>query len=211
MKKIVIIGAGGFAKEVAFLIEEINRFKPEWEILGYIVNTKDIETGKYPVFNDDNWLINTNTNLNVVFGIGEPNLIYKLYNLFKQNKNLSFPNLIHPSVIGNWERIKIGVGNVFTAGVNMTTDIEIGSFNIFNLNCTVGHNCKIGNFNIFNPTTNLSGGLVIEDRVLIGTGTQILQYKKIVSNAIVGAGAVVTKDILESGIYVGAPAKKLER
>ena len=64
---------------------------------------------------------------------------------------------------------------------------------------------------MFNPSVNLSGGLDIGDECLVGTGAQILQYKKIVSQSVVGAGAVVTKDLTEAGVYVGSPAKKLER
>lgn len=209
MKKIVIVGSGGFAKEVAFLIEEINKSSLEWNILGYIDRELKKKNGAYSIYNNDEWLETTNDEINVVLGIGEPGLLRKLYDKFKKNRNLKFPNLIHPSVIGDWKRIEFGEGNIFTAGVNMTTDIKIGNCNIFNLNCTVGHDCNIGSFNVFNPTVNLSGGLLIEDNILIGTGAQILQYKKICSNTIIGAGAVLNKDVFESGIYVGNPVKML--
>ncbi len=209
MKKIVIIGSSGFAKEVAFLIEEINKVNQEWQLLGFIDSEPQNLHGSYQVINDDAGLATTNSPLHVAIGIGDPVLINKLYNRFKTNKHLIFPNLIHPSVIGDWDNIKIGEGNILTAGVTMTTDISIGNCNIFNLNCTVGHDCTIGNYNVFNPTVNLSGGLIIENSILIGTGAQVLQYKKICSNTILGAGAVLTKDILESGVFVGSPAKRL--
>lgn len=136
-------------------------------------------------------------------------MLKKLYGRFKNNHNLVFPNLIHPSVTGDWKRIEFGEGNILTAGVNMTIDSKIGNCNIFNLACKVGHDYVIGNFNVFNPSVYLSGGLLIDDCILIGTGAQVLQYKRIFSNTIIGADAVLTKDILENGIYVGSPAKKL--
>ncbi len=209
MKKIVIIGSSGFAKEVAFLIQEINRERLEWQLLGYIDNEPKNLKGPYQVFNDDAWLATTDIHLHVVFGIGDPSLINKLYNKFKTNKNLIFPNLIHPNVIADWDNIQIGEGNIFTAGVTLTTDIIIGNCNVFNLNCTVGHDCVIGDNNVFNPTVNLSGGLKIENSILIGTGAQVLQNKRICSYSILGAGSVLTKDIIESGVYVGSPAKRL--
>ena len=213
MKKIVIIGSGGFAKEVAFLIEDINKQNQEWNFLGYIDQSADIGSfnGKYRVFQKDEWLENVDFEVYVVFGIGNPQLISKIHKKLVANQNIKYPNLVHPNVVGDWERIKKGVGNIITAGNIFTTDIEFGSFNVFNLDCTIGHDTIIGSYNIFNPSVNLSGGLDIGDECLIGTGAQILQYKKIVSQTIVGAGAVVTKDILEPGIYVGSPAKKLER
>lgn len=213
MKKIVIIGSGGFAKEVGFLIDDINKKKQEWDFLGFIDQSVDIgsHNGKYQVYQHDDWLDTVDYTLYVVFGIGNPQLISKIHKRLGKNQNIKFPNLIHPNVIGDWERIKTGEGNIITAGNIFTTDIEFGSFNVFNLDCTIGHDTVIGSYNVFNPSVNLSGGLVIEDECMVGTGCQILQYKKIVSQTIVGAGAVVTKDLLEPGIYVGSPAKKLEK
>ncbi len=83
----------------------------------------------------------------------------KVINQFSKNKNLIFPNLIHPNVIGDWDRINLGIGNIICSGNIFTTDIGIGSYNIFNLACTIGHDVKIGNNNIFNPSVNISGGV----------------------------------------------------
>lgn len=52
------------------------------------------------------------------------------------------------------------------------------------------------------------GCVSIENMSEVGTGTQIIQGKRIVSGVTVGAGAVVVWDLLESGIYMGIPAKR---
>ena len=208
MKDIVIIGSGGFAKEVAFLLEEVNKKNLVWNILGFVDNDKTIINGKYAVVFDDRELLNIQTEINVVFGIGDSTLIKKLSNRFENNKRIKFPNIIHPNVIGDFDRIEMGKGNIICASNVFTTDIVIGSFNIFNLNNTLGHDVVIGDYNIINPTCNISGGVVLSDEILCGTGSQILQYKKVKSRIIIGAGALVTKDLIESGIYVGSPAKK---
>jgi len=210
MKNIVIVGSGGFAKEVAFLIEDINRKEKEWIFLGFIDEKVGENNGKYKILNDDKWLENIDENIHVVFGIGNPELVRKLVNKFKDNPKIEFPNLIHPNVIGDWERISIREGNIICAGNILTTDIKIGSFNIFNLDCTVGHDTIIDNFNVINPSVNVSGGVRLKEEILLGTGAQILQYKSVTDKVIVGAGAVVTKDITQSGVYVGSPAKKIK-
>lgn len=209
MKKIVIVGSGGFAKEVAFLIEDINKKHNCWHFLGYIDETVGENNGKYQVFQNDDWLLSCKEEIYVVIGLGNPSLVKKLHSKFSQNKNIHFPNLIHPTVIGDWERIKLGCGNIICAGNIFTTDIEIGSFNIFNLSCTIGHDSKIGSYNVINPTVNISGGVKINNEILIGTGSQILQYLEIVDKSTIGAGAVLTKSATEQGIYIGSPAKKL--
>jgi sugar O-acyltransferase (sialic acid O-acetyltransferase NeuD family) len=210
MKKIVIVGSGGFAKEVAFLIEDINKKKNEWNLLGYIDENIGESNGKYKVFNNDDWLETIEEKLYVVFGVGDPILTKKLADKFKSNIYLTYPNLIHPNVFGDWDKIILGKGNIICAGNIFTTDIKIGSFNVFNLCCTVGHDVTIESYNIINPSVNISGGVVLSNLILLGTGTQILQYKKIIDNVIVGAGSVVTKDVLESGVYVGSPVKMIK-
>ncbi|MFK5982672.1 MAG: NeuD/PglB/VioB family sugar acetyltransferase [Flavobacteriaceae bacterium] len=210
MKNVVIVGSSGLAKEMAFLLDDINRSKQTWNFLGFVDENIGIAVGKYQVIMNDDTLLNYNEPLSVVIGVGFPVLLKKLANKFKVNKDLLFPNIIHPNCIGDWDRINLGEGNVLTAGNIFTTDIQIGSFNIFNLNGTVGHDSIIGNYNVFNPTNNISGEVKINNQVLVGTGTQVLQQLEIVSNVIIGAGAVVTKNITESGVYVGSPAKKIK-
>ena len=210
MKNIAIVGSGGFAKEVAFLIEDINKQKEEWNLLGFIDKNIGQSNGKYKVYQNDEWVMNLQDDIYIVFGIGDPSLISKIVKQFSSNPKIKYPNLIHPNVIGDWEQIKMGKGNIICAGNIFTTDIQIGSFNVFNLDCTIGHDTIFGSYNVINPSVNISGGVVLEDEILLGTGTQILQYKKIISNTIIGAGALVTKDILESGVYVGSPVKKIK-
>ena len=213
MKKIIIIGASGLAKEVAFLIGDINRTKREWEIVGFI-DSDEKKKGKklngLPILGDDEWLLKQRKPISLAFGIGNPNQIKKLSKFYKNHSFFEFPNLIHPNVIGDWENISLGDGNIICAGNILTTSITIGSFNYINLCCTVGHDCIIGNFNLINPSVNLSGGIRIGNESLLGTGSQILQYKKIVDKCIIGAGSVVTKDLLNQGVYVGSPAKKIK-
>jgi len=208
-KDIVILGAGGFAREVAFLIEEINRDNPSWNILGFISkNRSEIgnKIGKISIYDVDDSLITTKKKIHVAAGIGNPQVLQTLLKRISENPNLDFPNLIHPGAIGDWQQIKLGAGNIICAGNILTTDISIGSFNIFNLSCTLGHDARIGSFNVFNPTVNLSGGINIKNCVLVGTGAKILQNLSICSDCIIGAGAIVTKNIETPGTYIGIPA-----
>jgi len=210
IKDIVIIGASGLAKEVAFLIEEINKDKKKWNVCGFIdKNNISKKLNNIPIIGTDEWLLRQKKPMMVAFGIGDPSLIKKLSIQYKKNNLLGFPNLVHPNVIADWKNVNMGFGNIICAGNVFTTSIQIGAFNYFNLSCTLGHDSVVGNFNVFNPTVNISGGVKMGDEILLGTGSQILQYITICSKTIVGAGAVVTKDLKEMGVYVGAPAKKI--
>lgn len=216
MKDCVILGAGGFAKEVAFLIEDIIRAsgQPEWNILGYIdadPERRGTYNGKYPIVGDEDYLISYGKSIYAVIGIGTPITIRKVHEKLCCYDHIHFPNLIHPSIVMDIERIRMGEGNIICSGNIFTTDITIGSCNIFNLNCTYGHDMIIGSCCVFNPGLNMSGGVTVGDGCLIGTGATVLQYLTIGAGATVGAGAVVTKDVEPGLTVVGIPARPLRR
>ena len=72
-----------------------------------------------------------------------------------------------------------------------------------------GHDIKICDCSVFNPGLNISGGVSIGSRCLIGTGATILQYIEIGSDVLVGAGSVVNKNVTEGGAVAGMPARLL--
>jgi sugar O-acyltransferase (sialic acid O-acetyltransferase NeuD family) len=214
MKDIVIVGHGGLAKEIAFLIEEINRHRPTWKLRGYIGEKRDqigTRSGKYEVVECDDWLQGTSENVAVAVAVGRTDVLKSVHLRLKSNKNLEFPNLIHPRTHGDWEQIKLGDGNVVMGGASFTTNITLGSLNVFNPGCTIAHDCVLGSYNLINPGANLSGDVVLGDEVMVGTGAQILQCLRVCSRAVIGAGAVVTKDIEMPGSYVGVPARPVNR
>ena len=212
MQDIVIFGSGGMAREVAFLIEQINSVSPQWNILGFVELDRERigqEVGKYRVRYTEEELFDKT--VAAAIGIGSPVVIHKIATRFAGHSNISFPNLIHPSVVRDEPRVALGRGNILCARNIFTTDITIGSFNIFNLNGTYAHDVRIADCCVFNSGTKISGGVEIGSRCLVGAGTTILQYLKIGDEVTVGAGSVVTKDVATGTTVVGVPAKPFNR
>jgi sugar O-acyltransferase (sialic acid O-acetyltransferase NeuD family) len=216
MKDIYILGSGGFAKEVYFLIHDINLSSesPVFNFKGFIDKGNEADEIKIgnktlPIILEENFLNNDQYNsAHLAIGIGTPHILEKLFDKFSQK--YSFPNLIHPNFVGHMETIETGVGNIITAGCIFTLDIKIGSFNIFNLNTTVGHDTVIGSFNVMNPGVNVSGGITLGNKNLIGTNATILQYLTVGDNSILGAGAVLSKNLESNLVAVGIPAKPIK-
>lgn len=209
MKDIVIVGAGGFGREVAWLIEEINEKSEEWNIVGFVDDDTSIQgtlINGYPVVGNIEWL--QTKAYYVVFAIGNPLIKRELVLKLKNSQN-KYPTLIHPSVRMS-RYVEIGEGNIICAGNILTVNISIGDHVIVNLDCTIGHDAVIKDYVTILPSVNISGYVVLEECVNVGTGTAIIQGKKIGKNTVLGASAVVVKDLPSNCTAVGSPAKPIK-
>lgn len=209
MKDIVIIGAGGYGREVTWLLEDINKENPQWNILGFIDDNESIQgkqLGEYKVIGTTDYLFEKE--LTVVIAIANPFIRREVYNKLKDTKNI-FPTLIHPSVIYS-DSVTFGQGVIVSAGSIVTIDITIEDFVIIDRGCNIGHDTKISKFSTLLPSTTVSGNVHIEENLLIGTGSTIIQGLTLGENSIIGAGAVVTKDIPMNCTAVGIPAKPIK-
>ena len=218
MKSIVIIGAGGFGREVLWLIERINKKSvddlgiKEWNILGFVDDNAELK-GKiindHPVIGtcDDLIKMSEKEDIFAVAAIGsakvKKNVIQKI------EGHVQFATVIDPSVIIS-DRVNIGEGCIVCAGSLITIDIKIGNHVIVNLDCTIGHDVVIEDYVTIYPSVNVSGNVVIGTESEVGTGTQIIQGKSIGRHSIMGAGAVVISNIPKSCTAVGVPAEPVK-
>lgn len=211
-KKIAIAGSGGFAKEVLTVITAINSVEDQYEFVGFI--DKSIKMGLingYPILGDDVTINNsTDEALSIVIAVGEPWLKKRIREKYT-NQLIDFPTLIHPSVIiGNKDFVDIGEGCIICAGVIITSNVVIKDFVTINLCCTVGHDTVIERYSSFMPSVNISGEVSVEEGVYVGTGTKIINRLRLGTNSIIGAGAVVAKDLPANCTAVGIPAKPIK-
>ena len=211
MKRIAIFGAGGFGREVRFLLDDINKHKSQWEFVGYYDDGYEAGTliSGYPVLGGVKELNNIDDSLNVVIAIGDSKLKKQIANSLTNTK-LAFPVLIHPSFIGDFQSIKMGKGVIICASNIITVDCEIGDFVIVNLACTIGHDAIIGDYASLMPSVNISGEVEICECVYLGTGSHVVNKLTIGRGTIVGAGAVVASSLPENCTAVGVPAKPIK-
>jgi sugar O-acyltransferase (sialic acid O-acetyltransferase NeuD family) len=216
MKRIAIIGAGGFARELRWLLTEIaadhsRRYK-SFDVAGFLVSDRG-KLGPHDsdVLGEFDWLDNNHVDA-LAMGIGTPEARLKVANKLKlRYPAIEWPTIVHPSVRFDAGSCTVEEGVVLCAGVIATVNVVFEAFSMVNLSCTVGHEARIGAGSVLNPTVNVSGGVHIGSSVLVGTGAQILQNLTIGESAIVGAGAVVNKAVAPMTTVVGIPAKPLIR
>lgn len=212
MKDLYIIGAGGFGREVIWLVERINKVTPTWNIVGFLDDAEDVQNtviNGHEVLGGCDYLQNISEACWAVCTIGASKTRRKVVEKIKAYSNVKFPVLIDPSVVCS-DLVQVGEGTIICAGTIVTVNISIGKHVILNLDCTVGHDAVLHDYVTVYPSVNISGNVVAEECVELGTGTLVIQGKRIEQETIVGAGAVVVKDIPAKCTAVGVPAKPIK-
>lgn len=213
---IAIYGAGGFGREVAWLIDSCNASDSRYQIVSFIDDNQQ-NWGQYvnelPVMGLEE-TVQRFPGARVVGGVGTP----KTRQLLMQRAlaaGLHFETIIHPRVeMSKW--VTIGSGSLICAGNILTTNIELGQQVQINLDCTVGHDVIMQDYATLAPGVHISGCVQLGKRVYVGTGAVIINGTAdhpivLGDDAVVGAGACVTKSVDAGVTVVGVPAKPLLR
>jgi len=204
MKKICIFGAGGFAKEVYWLAQQCQK-----QVDAFI----DIKSGGHlcgqPIQDDSYFDPAVHT---AVVAVGNPKVREKIVNqIIAKHGYGVFETLISPYANIMADTVTVGYGSVICANCILTCDIELGDFSQLNLATTIGHDTKTGKFFTTAPGVHISGKVLAGEKVYLGTNSSTVEDISICSDVTIGAAACVSKDIVESGVYVGVPARKMEK
>lgn len=181
--EITIIGKGGFAREVE----------------AYLNMSNPCERRNYIDSNEfTNQLIDN-------ICIGDPQVRSRVFDEINQCYRYITYNFSK-----DYGRNIYGDGTIICPEVIITDNVKCGILCQFNIQTSIGHDCVIGDFVTTAPKVSISGNVTIGNRVYIGTGAIIKEKTYICDDVVIGAGAVVLKDITEPGTYVGIPAKKIK-
>lgn len=210
MKNIVIIGAGGVGRETSLIIQKINELEPTWNLIGFIddnVNNWGRVVNGYSVIGGIDSLEVLPSDTYIIIAIANYEIKRKIVN--RINDKFKFATIIHPRV---WihDYINVGEGTIIYEGAILTTNIKIGNHVIISPKCGIGHDSIIKDYVSLLWNVNVSGNDVIEEGVMMGSGSTVIQGKRIEKGSTVGAGAVVIDDIDSYSTVVGVPAKVIK-
>ena len=219
-KAVVVIGAGGFGREVVDVIEAVNSAaegageQAPWDLLGIVDDTPTEVNLERLAQRSLTWLGTTEDFLRdgdpsamYAVGIGNPAVRRRVAERFDAAGHVA-ATLVHPSVTMG-AVVTLGEGSVLCAGARLTTNITLGRHVHVNLNTTIGHDVTIGDCVSMNPLASISGDVVIEDDVLVGVGGIVLNGLTVGRGATVGGAACAVKDVEAGSTVVGVPARPL--
>jgi sugar O-acyltransferase (sialic acid O-acetyltransferase NeuD family) len=209
MKELIIIGAGGFGREVLQYALDMKASSEsiKWNIAGFIDDNLSALDGyecEYEVLGkiSDHKISPNNVYL---CAIGNPLIKMKICQDFL-SRGAQFINIIHPTAqIGR--TCKFGVGNVFCPYSVITTDVTIGDFVFINLHSSCGHDAVIQSGCTLSSYCDITGYVKLEQGVFLGSHASVCPSVNVGSYAKIGAGATVISDIPPNCTAVGVPAK----
>lgn len=210
---IAIYGAGGFGKEVACLIERINKNGGNWELIGFYDDTKPAgsSVSRYGlVLGGMETLQQVNQPLAVAIAINDNKVVRRLRESIN-NPHITFPNLVDPSLfLVDKQTVIMGEGNIIQNDCMISCDVTLGDFNLINDHVVIGHDNHIGSFNGLMPAAHLSGGITIGDNNLLGVASVVLQGMEIGNGVTLGANSVLMTQPKDNSTYLGVPARRFD-
>jgi sugar O-acyltransferase (sialic acid O-acetyltransferase NeuD family) len=206
MKKIVIVGAGGFGKEIAWMAQRCG-----YEVIGFLDSTPEKQNTQIMGFDVLGPIENAKQFIEYEFiiAIGNPRSRKKILDLFFNDEKFVFATLIDTKALVG-ENVIIAEGSIICAGAILTVDIEVGRHTIVNINSTIGHDVRIKDFVTIAPNASISGNIELNDYVEIGTNATLREKLVVQEGAMIGMGAVLTKDVERNHVMIGNPAKLLK-
>ncbi len=209
MQPIIAIGGGGHAKVVITILRKLKRFRT----LGY-TDLKDNGTVEgVPYLGSDRELAALAAGPekpNAVLAVGQIGLGELRCDLWArlQPFALPFPLIISPDAIVN-EGVSGGEAAVVMDGVVINSGAKLGRGAIINTNSTIEHDVALADWVHVAPGATISGGASVGRFSMIGAGATVIEGIKISERCMIGAGATVVRDIIEPGVYVGSPARRI--
>jgi sugar O-acyltransferase (sialic acid O-acetyltransferase NeuD family) len=209
---LLLVGAGGFARETLELVRAANRLSPAWEVLGFL----DDDPGRHGseihgvrVLGPCD-AVHDHPDALVVACVATPADPPRRLGLVSR---LALPSeryatLIHPSAVVP-ESATIGHGSMLHATTVLTADVRLGAHVAVMPAVVLTHDDVIGDGVTFGAGARLAGGVTVERGAYVGSGALVREGVVVGAGAVVGMGAVVTASVPPDEVWAGVPARRL--
>jgi sugar O-acyltransferase (sialic acid O-acetyltransferase NeuD family) len=210
VRDLLLIGAGGFARETAEAVHAINAVEPTWNLLGFLDDRPDLEgtviTGVRVVGPIER--AHEHPQARLVICTGRPDK-YVSRRLIAERLGLEddrYATLVHPTATVS-PSSRVGPGSVLLAHVDLTADVAVGRHVAVMPQVVLTHDTRVGDWATITSGVRLGGGCRIGQGAYIGAGACLREGVSVGEWAMVGMGSVVTRDVPPKRLWYGAPAR----
>jgi len=214
MKDIYIIGAGGFGREVADTVHDINKKSETYNMAGFI----DDDSSKWGMVINDievkggtDFLFDLGKNdpgrIHAVIAVGDPDTKVKLAR--KLDPSVTWENIIHPTAIISGYA-SIGEGNTIQSYALVNANVKMGNHCLINAGSGLGHDVVLNNYVSIMSKCDITGNCVLKDCVYVATSVCVIPGIVVEKNAFLGAGSVIVNDVETCATMIGNPARRVK-
>lgn len=210
--RLVIIGAGGFGREVHDIVEAINDAggPDRLDVVGFLADgggdTALVEERGVPFLGPVTRLEALPPDVGYVVAIGSAEA-RRTIDTWASGLGRRAVVLVHPAASIGRHRVELGPGTVVLGGAQITTSIRIGRSVQIHAGVVVGHDATVGDYATVCPNATLTGNVTVGEGAFLGSGCSVIPGVTVGAGAVVGAGAAVISDIPADCLAVGVPAR----
>lgn len=209
---LVVVGAAGTGRETLDIIEAMNQAGAGIDVLGVLddfpapAHLERLEARSVPFLGSvDDWIASRSDPCSFVIAIAWPQVRRAVADVF-EGAGHHPATLVHPkALIGS--QVNLGEGSVVYAGAQISTNVNVGRYAILNAQCYIGHDSILDDYVSVNPGARISGEVFCGQDVLIGGSSTILQGQSIGPRTVIGASALVTRNVPGGVTVKGVPGR----
>lgn len=208
MNKVVIIGAGGHAREVLDIYLSCRQSGDDISVLGFIDESGEVGATMcgLPILGGFEWFDGVDrSDVGVVCAVGTPELARQLVDK-AQRLGLRFLSAISPLALIS-RTANIGQGVMIFPNVVVSCGVSLGNYSILNVASTVSHDTRIAELCSISPGVHLAGNVSLGEGCFVGMGSNVIQGVSVGAWAVLGAGAAVLHDVPAGVTVAGVPAR----
>jgi len=208
-KKYVVVGGGGFGREVACWAQEALADTGGGEVIGFLDDEVTNASGFPQGISYRGRLADYSPQdgEELLLAIGAPRLKRQIVAELRR-KEARFATLRHPTAIVA-ATARLGEGVVLCPYAVVSANAIVGDFVAVNICSSVGHDVRLGSYSTLSAHIDITGGVVVGEMVMFGSGARILPGLHVGDEATIGAGAVVIRNVPPGKTVYAPPAKQL--
>jgi sugar O-acyltransferase (sialic acid O-acetyltransferase NeuD family) len=189
-KQLIIIGAGGLGREVLDLVQLINKFDRQFQILGFSDDAlpKGFLINGYKILGSLAECMQMQQ-VQFVIAISNPSIRLKVYEQLR-NHQKELINLMHPTAqLSSYAGTEPNSGFILFGNTFIGPNTKIGANVLIHTNTVIGHDSVIGLHTMVMQSCVLNGMVTVEEAVLIGPSSVVNGKHLIRKSSVLAAGS----------------------